>query len=150
MGVEIERKFLVKDDSFKTYASEVSEIRQGYLNREPERVVRIRIRGNRGYLTVKGRNIGASRLEFEYEIPLKDAEEMLSLCVPPILSKSRYIVVGEDGLRWEIDEFHGHREGLVLAEVELNSADQPVILPSFISEEVTGDPRYFNSNLLTN
>lgn len=150
MGVEIERKFLVKDNSFKASASDVSEIKQGYLSRDPERVVRVRIRNDRGYLTVKGRSVGATRLEYEYEIPLKDAEEMLCMCKPPVLSKTRYVVVGEDGNKWEIDEFHGDREGLVVAEVELNSADQPVILPSFISVEVTGDPRYFNSNLLTN
>lgn len=150
MGVEIERKFLVKDDSFKKLAFTSSDIKQGYLNRIPERVVRVRIKGEKGYITIKGKTEGASRLEFEYEVPLKDAEEMLRLCEPPVLSKTRYEVMGDDGLKWEIDEFHGAREGLIVAEVELNSADQPVVLPSFISEEVTGDPRYFNSNLTNN
>lgn len=146
MAVEIEYKYLVKNDNYMAMATSKVRIRQGYLNREPERTVRVRTKGERGFLTVKGKNSGASRLEFEYEIPKADAEEMLTLCMPPILDKTRYLVPFE-GHVWEVDEFHGIREGLVTAEIELHSESEPYSLPDFIGENVTGDSKYYNSNL---
>lgn len=146
MAVEIEYKYLVKNDNYKAMATSKVRIRQGYLNREPERTVRVRTKGERGFLTVKGKNSGASRLEFEYEIPKADAEEMLTLCMPPILDKTRYLVPFE-GHVWEVDEFHGNREGLVTAEIELHSEEESYSTPNFIGENVTGNPQYYNSNL---
>lgn len=146
MAVEIEYKYLVKNDNYKSMSTSQTHIIQGYLNREPERTVRVRVRDDRGYLTVKGKNSGASRLEFEYEIPLSDASEMLSLCLPPILDKTRYIVPFA-GKIWEVDEFHGHQKGLVTAEIELSDISETFTLPDFIGENVTSDPKYFNSNL---
>ncbi|MCM1490559.1 MAG: CYTH domain-containing protein [Muribaculum sp.] len=146
MAVEIEYKYLVKNDNYKVMASGSVRIRQGYLNREPERTVRIRIKGKKGYITVKGKNSGAKRLEFEYEIPEADAVSILSLCTPPILDKTRYLVPFE-GHIWEVDEFHGERQGLVTAEIELQSESEPYSLPGFIGENVTDNPRYYNSNL---
>lgn len=147
MGIEIERKFLVKNFSYRDKAERFIEIKQGYLCREPERIVRVRTCDSKGFITIKGKTVGATRLEFEHEIPLFDAELMLQLCIPPILSKTRYIIIGVDNLIWEIDEFHGHREGLTIAEVELKREDQPVSIPEFVGKEVTGDPQYYNSNL---
>lgn len=146
MAVEIEYKYLVKNDNYKAMATSKVRIRQGYLNREPEKTVRVRTKGERGFLTVKGKNSGASRLEFEYEIPKADAEEMLTLCMPPILDKTRYLVPFE-GHVWEVDEFHGIREGLVTAEIELHSEEESYSTPDFIGDNVTGDPQYYNSNL---
>lgn len=146
MALEIEHKYLVKNDSYLHMAESSSQIYQGYLSREPDRTIRIRIRDNQGYLTVKGRNSGAVRLEFEYNIPLQDAKELLGLCIPPILEKIRYIVPFE-GNKWEVDEFKGEKQGLVVAEVELNSPDQIYELPPFVGEDVTGNPSYYNSNL---
>lgn len=146
MAIEIEYKYLVKNDNYKDLATSRTHILQGYLNREPERTVRVRVKGEKGFLTVKGKNSGASRLEFEYEIPKADAEEMLTLCMPPILDKTRYIVPF-DGHVWEVDEFHGAREGLVTAEIELPSESEHYNLPGFIGKNVTGDPQYYNSNL---
>ncbi len=146
MGVEIERKFLVTNDTYKDMAYSISHIKQGYLNRNPDRTVRVRVRDDHGYLTVKGRNQGDTRLEFEYDVPRKDAEEMLLLCENPILDKSRYLVKYE-GFIWEIDEFHGRLSQLVVAEIELPASDTKFTLPPFIGKEVTGDPRYYNSSL---
>ena len=146
MGLEIERKFLVKNDSFKDIAISHSNIRQGYLSRAPERTVRIRIKDDRGFITVKGKNSGAVRLEFEYEIPFADAEKMLSLCSGKILDKTRYNVKF-GGYLWEIDVFYGLDEQLTVAEIELPSADASFEMPDFIGEEVTGNPRYYNSML---
>lgn len=146
MAVEIEYKYLVKNDNYKALATSKVRIRQGYLNREPQRTVRVRIKDERGFLTVKGKNSGASRLEFEYEISKADAEEMFTLCAPPILDKTRYLVPFE-GHVWEVDEFHGVREGLVTAEIELHSESESYSLPDFIGENVTGNPQYYNSNL---
>lgn len=146
MGIEIERKFLVKNSNYKARAIAVSEISQGYLSRNPDRTVRIRIKDSSGYITVKGRTEGMSRLEFEYPIPLEDARQMLALCEPPVLHKTRYLVI-EKGKRWEVDEFHGAKEGLVVAEIELESATERVDIPDFIDKEVTGDSRYYNSQL---
>lgn len=146
MGMEIEHKFLVKDNSYKDAASKKSEIKQGFLSRAHERTVRVRVRDDKGYITVKGIGSGAAHPEFEYEIPLDDALQMLSLCEPPVIEKTRYIVMHE-GNMWEVDEFHAGQEGLVIAELEVPSEEYRFPLPPFIGREVTGDPRYYNSQL---
>ncbi len=146
MGMEIEHKFLVKDNSYKDAASKKSEIKQGFLSRARERTVRVRVRDDKGYITVKGIGSGAAHPEFEYEIPLDDALQMLSLCEPPVIEKTRYIVMHE-GNMWEVDEFHAGQEGLVIAELEVPSEEYRFPLPPFIGREVTGDPRYYNSQL---
>lgn len=145
MGVEIERKFLVKDDSYKAAASGCLEIRQAYLNTDPDRTVRVRVSGEHGYLTVKGRNHGAERREWEFEIPVGDAREMAGLCDNGI-EKRRWLVA-YGGRTWEVDEYAGRHAGLVVAEVELESTDAEVDIPPFIGKEVTGDPAYYNSTL---
>jgi CYTH domain-containing protein len=120
------------------------------LNRAKERTVRVRTVDDKGYLTIKGITVGASRLEFEYEIPVQEAEELLNeICEKPLIEKNRYEVEHE-GLIWVIDEFLGENEGLVVSEVELQSEDQVFEKPAWLAEEVTGDPRYFNSNLTEN
>lgn len=149
MGVEIEKKYLVKNDSYRGVAYKSSRIAQGYLNRDPERTVRVRIKDDKGFLTVKGKNRGIERLEFEYEIPLSDADAMLSLCSGKILEKVRYYVK-HDGFVWEVDEFKGELSPLVVAEIELPSCETSFSLPPFIGKEVTGDPRYYNSQLISN
>lgn len=147
MGKEIERKFLVRDSSYKDMAATHIEIRQGYLSRAKEATVRVRTFGCRAYITVKGPSHGAVRSEWEYEIPVSDALEMLrEVAVGSVLEKTRYIVDFR-GYKWEIDEFHGGHRGLVTAEVELPSEDTEFDRPGFVGEEVTGDPRYYNSNL---
>ncbi|MBD5194142.1 MAG: CYTH domain-containing protein [Bacteroidales bacterium] len=146
MAVEIERKFLVNSHDYRNMASACHTIVQGYLSKEPERTVRIRIKDDKGFITVKGKTIGCKRLEFEYEIPLDDAKDMLKLCLSPILEKKRYIV-NYCGFKWEIDEFEGYLAPLVMAEVELPDESLPLQLPAFIGEEVTGNPKYYNSNL---
>jgi adenylate cyclase len=149
MGKEIERKFLVKDDTFKSLAKG-TKYRQGYLNSAKERVVRVRTIDDKGFLTVKGITTGATRVEYEYEIPVADADAMLDeLCEKPIIEKSRY-KIGIAGLTWEVDEFFGENQGLTVAEVELESEDQPYAKPEWIDDEVTGEPKYFNSNLIKN
>lgn len=146
MGKEIERKYLVAGDQWRSMA-EGTLYRQGYLNSAKERVVRVRTMGPVAALTVKGITTGATRLEFEYEIPFDDANELLELCEQPIIEKTRYkISIGP--LTWEIDEFHGVNDGLTVAECELESEDQAIEKPDWVGEEVTGDPRYFNSNLI--
>ena len=119
---------------------------QGYLSRIPERTIRVRTIDDKGFLTIKGKNIGIVRNEFEYEIPLADALEILTMCVPPILEKTRYLIK-YDNLTWEVDEFHGARQGLIMAEVELSTKDTEITLPPFIGKEVTENPEYYNSNL---
>lgn len=146
MAREIERTFLVKNYNFKEMATETIVILQGYLNRDPERTVRVRLANDRGYITVKGKNHGMTRHEFEYEIPLDDARQILSLCTGKILDKTRYVVPYE-GHVWEVDEYNGELRGLVVTEVELEREDEKVELPSFVGKEVTGDPRYYNSQL---
>ncbi len=147
MGKEIERKFLLTGDGWRELA-EGTHYRQGYLNSTKERVVRVRTIDQAGFITVKGITVGAERLEYEYEIPLADANEMLDeLCEKPLVEKSRY-KVHHNGLVWEIDEFFGVNAGLIVAEVELESADQAFDKPEWVGEEVTGDPKYFNSNLI--
>ena len=144
MGIEIERKFLVKGAGWR--GTPGTEISQGYLSRDKERTVRVRIAGDRAYLTVKGPTRGAVRPEFEYEIPLADARELLKLCAPLLIEKRRHIVEYR-GSRWEVDEFSGAHAGLVLAEIELQAPDQPFARPAWLGKEVTDDPRYLNSNL---
>lgn len=146
MALEIEHKYLVKSDTYKSMATKAIRILQGYLSRDPERTVRVRIKGEKGYITVKGKNSGAVRLEFEYEIDLEDAKKMIELSIPHILEKIRYIVPFE-GKIWEVDEFLGAHKGLVTAEIELESADEQYQVPDFIGENVTGNPDYYNSNL---
>ncbi|MDE7402284.1 MAG: CYTH domain-containing protein [Muribaculaceae bacterium] len=144
MALEIERKYLVKDDSYKALAEKKYRIRQGYLQRIPERTVRVRTKDNRGFLTVKGKNEGIVREEFEYEIPYTDAVSMLALCEGTIIDKTRYIIA-YNGLTWEVDEFHGSLSPLTVAEVELPADDYVAEIPEFIGQEVTGDPKYYNS-----
>lgn len=147
MGKEIEKKFLIAGDEWRKLAEGVP-YRQGYLSTVKERTVRVRTIGKTGYLTIKGLTVGATRLEYEYEISVSDSNEMLDdLCEKPIIEKNRYKVEFA-GLIWEIDEFFGENEGLVYAEVELTSEDQEINKPVWIGDEVTGDPRFFNSNLI--
>lgn len=138
---------MVTGSDYRSLAVKVREMAQGYLCREPDSTVRVRVADGVGYLTVKTRNVGAVRSEWEYEIPLKDAREMLAEACGTIVEKTRYVVPATDGLLWEIDEFHGRHEGLVVAEIELPAEDSPFSLPDFIGKEVTGDERYYNSNL---
>ena len=148
MGTEIERKFLVRNDTWKTSNSTL--FRQGYLAIDPNRTVRVRVAGNKGYLTLKGLNRGAVRLEYEYPIAVQDAREILDqLCYHPLIEKRRYRVE-HAGCNWEIDEFLGNNLGLVLAELELDYEDQPFDRPTWLGEEVTYDDRYFNSSLVKN
>ncbi len=149
MGQEIERKFLVKGDAWRKSASGI-RYRQGYLSTAKKRTVRVRVAGESAWLTVKGENQGAVRSEFEYEIPLIDAEQLLDeLCKRPLIEKIRYhIPAGQ--LTWEVDEFFGENAGLIVAEVELYSPEQEIDLPSWVGEEVTEDPRYYNANLIKN
>jgi len=147
MGTEIERKFLVVGDEWRRLGTG-SAYWQGYLVSEPGRVVRVRIAGEQGFLTIKGATTGISRPEFEYPIPVEDARELLeTLCDRPFIQKTRYRVPWE-GLVWEIDEFQGDNQGLIIAEIELPNADHPLILPTWIGEEVSHDPRYYNANLV--
>ena len=137
MGLEVERKFLVIGDAWRTLGEPVL-IRQGYLCAEPVRVVRVRTSGDRAWLTVKGIHIGVTRIEFEYPIPLRDASDMLDgFCERPILEKRR-TRIPLDEVTWEVDEFLGENVGLIVAEVELRSPDQPVTLPEWIGAEITG------------
>ena len=145
MAHEIEHKYLVTDDSFLAMSSGSHHIMQGYLSRVPERVVRIRLRDDRGFITVKGRNQGDTRLEFEYEVPLDDARQMLTLCEGKIIEKTRYMVPF-GGFMWEVDRFTSPVD-MTVAEIELPSSDTAYPLPPFIGTNVTGDPRYYNSNL---
>jgi len=146
MGKEIERKFLVVGEDWKKLG-DGTLYRQGYLNSMKERVVRARTMGEKAALTIKGITVGASRLEFEYEIPRDDCNQLLELCEQPIIEKTRY-KIPYGGLIWEVDEFHGVNDGLVVAECELESEDQAIDKPDWIGDEVSSDPRYFNSNLI--
>ncbi len=148
MAQEIERKFLLADEGWRGLAEGI-EYRQGYLCASKERSVRVRIAGGKGYLTIKGATIGASRSEYEYAIPLDDARMILDdLCPQPLIEKKRYSISFR-GFTWEIDEFFGLNAGLIVAEIELETEDQPFERPSWIGEEVTGDPRYYNAALST-
>ena len=147
MGKEIERKFLIKSDAWRSQ-TKGTFCRQGYLNSAKERTVRIRTIDDKAFLTIKGLTVGATRSEYEYEIPLADCNAMLDvLAEKPLIEKKRYKVPFE-GLTWEIDEFFGDNAGLIVAEVELKSEMQTFKRPEWVGEEVTADPRYFNSNLI--
>jgi CYTH domain-containing protein len=147
MALEIERKFLVRGE-FISDSTEATDIVQGYLAHDPERTVRVRIRGSRGYLTIKGRpaETGIGRYEWEKEIPVDDARELLRLCEPFTVVKTRYLVPFRKHV-FEVDVFHGGNEGLVMAELELASEDEAFERPEWLAEEVTDDPRYYNSYL---
>jgi adenylate cyclase len=147
MNKETERKFLVISSAYREGCAG-EEIAQGYLSTDPERTVRVRLYGNEGFLTIKGKG-DITRAEFEYPIPAEDARHLLDhLCQRPVLSKHRYRITFE-GRLWEVDEFHGANEGLVVAEIELPDEDTPFARPSWVGEEVTGDARYFNSRLVS-
>lgn len=149
MAKEIERKYLVKREAWIPQGEGI-HFKQGYLNSQKERVVRVRIEGGTAKLTIKGVTTGVTRSEFEYALPLEDASVLLDqLCEQPLIDKHRYVEI-HDGKQWEIDVFHGDNEGLIVAEVELKSEDDALTLPAWAGEEVSSDPRYFNSNLLKN
>ena len=146
---EIEKKFLVKGD-FKEEAYKTVHIVQGYLSRVPERVVRIRIKDDKGFITIKGKNVRATRFEWEKEIPVEEAKKLLELCEPGIIDKTRHLIKNTDGKHtWEVDVFHGANEGLIIAEIELEYENESFDRPSWLGNEVTGDIRYYNSTLQT-
>ena len=148
MAIEIERKFLVNDKSYKEMAFKSDRIAQGYICRQGGNSTRVRVRGDKGYLTIKGPSIdgGLSRFEWEKEIPASEAWELMKLCPTPIIDKTRYLVEFE-GHVFEVDEFYGDNEGLVVAEVELSAIDEEFKKPPFLGKEVTGDGKYYNSSL---
>ena len=147
MGKEIERKFLVTGDAWRQL-TQGTMYRQGYLNSAKERTVRVRTVGDKAFLTIKGITVGATRAEYEYEIPFADCNALLdNLAEKPLIEKKRY-KIPQGSLTGEIDEFFGENQGLIVAEIELVSEDQAFDKPEWIGEEVTGDPRYFNSNLI--
>lgn len=148
MGVEIEHKFLVKGDAWKTQGEPVL-IRQGYLSSHPERVVRVRIYGDEAFMTIKSKAVGISRGEWEYPLPVADAREFLDqLCEQPIIEKTR-TRIDHAGFTWEVDEFLGVNAGLVVAEIEVPAEGQAFDKPDWVGDEVTDDPRYLNSNLIS-
>lgn len=149
MGFETERKFLVTGDGYRQGATRTL-IRQGFLNDDMERMVRVRIRDEDAFLTVKGPLRGATRREFEYGIPLADAQSMLAeLCMQPLIEKYRY-VTEYSGLTWEVDVFLGDNEGLIIAEIELGPGEMELSLPAWIGLEITGEKQYYNANLVRN
>ena len=150
MAQEIEKKFLVAGE-FKESAKKATRITQGYLSSVPERTVRVRVTGEKGYITVKGigNDSGASRFEWEKEIPVEDVRDLLKICESGVIDKTRYLV-DCDGHTFEVDEFYGDNEGLVVAEVELSDENEAFTRPSWLGEEVTGDKKYYNSMLMKN
>ena len=146
MGIEIERKFLVIGDAWRTPTGVA--IGQGYLNRDKNRTVRVRLAGSQAFLTIKGPSQGATRQEFEYPIPVEDALQLLELCDGTVIRKTRHLVL-HDGNRWEVDEFQADNQGLIVAEIELATEDQIFTKPDWLGLEVTDDTRYFNSNLIS-
>lgn len=150
MANEIERKFLVKGE-FKNLASKETRIVQGYLSSVPERTVRVRIKGDKGFITIKGIGSasGATRYEWEKEIPTSEVEELLKICEPGVIDKTRYLVkVGNH--TFEVDEFYGENKGLMVAEIELTSESESFVKPDWLADEVTGDTKYYNSMLMKN
>lgn len=148
--MEIERKYLVTGEGYKQIAISHHHICQGYISREKTGTVRVRITDDKAYLTIKGKPaVGHfARFEWEKEIDVADARELIKLCQGTIIDKTRWIVPAkEEGLKWEVDEFHGKHEGLIVAEIELVEEEQVVELPSFVGKEVTDDPRYYNANM---
>ena len=150
MAQEIEKKFLVAGE-FKESAKKATRITQGYLSSVPERTVRVRVKGEKGYITVKviGNDSGASRFEWEKEIPVEDVRDLLKICEPGVIDKTRYLV-DCDGHTFAVDEFYGDNEGLVVAEVELGDENEAFTRPSWLGEEVTGDKKYYKSMLMKN
>lgn len=150
MAQEIERKFLVKGD-FKSEAFKSTRITQGYLSSVPERTVRVRVKGDKGFITIKGigNESGASRFEWEKEIPVDEVRDLLKICEPGVIDKTRYLVKNGD-LTFEVDEFYGDNDGLTVAEIELPDEDTQFNLPAWLGEEVTGDVRFYNSMLMKN
>lgn len=148
MGMEIERKYLLLNNDWRVLGAPV-HYAQGYLVADAERTVRVRVAGTEGFLTIKGKSEGFSRKEFEYPVPVEEALEMLRLCTLPTIEKYRTKILF-DGKIWEVDEFKGQNDGLVVAEIELNSEEETFAVPSWIGQEVTGDVRYFNSFLARN
>lgn len=148
MAQEIEKKFRVNGD-FKSHAHKQTRITQGYLSSVPERTVRVRIKGDKGFITIKGigNDTGASRYEWEKQIPVEEVEELLKICEPGVIDKTRYLVASGKHT-FEVDEFYGENEGLIVAEVELESEDEAFEKPSWLGKEVTGDVKYFNSMLM--
>lgn len=146
MGQEIERKFLISGDGWRKHAGKGAHCIQGYLHNEPGRTMRVRIKGHKAYLTIKGETHGAARPEYEYPIPLADARELLRLCPRPWIEKARFVIPC-GALRWEIDEFARENRGLVVAEIELRRENQRFERPPWIGREVTSDPRYANAAL---
>ena len=145
MAKEVERKFLISDKTIVESLTDGENIIQGYLSDNPDATVRIRIKGSKAFLTVKSRNVGAVRGEWEYEIPIEDARSIMAECqMTGLISKTRYRIG-----RWEIDVFHGSLSGLIIAEIELTSPEERISLPSYIGREVTNDKRYYNSVLAT-
>ncbi len=151
MAKEIEKKFLVKGD-FKPFVTKQIRITQGYLSSVPERTVRVRIKGDKGYITVKGigNKSGASRFEWEKEIDVVEVNELLALCEPGIIDKTRYIVPEKNGFVFEVDEFYGDNEGLIVAEIELPDENSRFEKPEWLGKEVTGISKYYNSMLMKN
>lgn len=151
MATEIERKFLVKDETFKVDSIQEMKITQGFLSTVPERTVRIRIKDDTGYITVKGigNDSGTSRFEWEKEISLKDATELLKISEPGVIHKTRFNIKSDEHI-FEVDEFHDDNEGLVVAEIELSSEDEIFNKPKWLGKEVTGEMKYYNSMLMNN
>lgn len=149
MGIEIERKFLVATDGWRNAATRVLHLRQGYLSKSPGCAVRVRVSSDAAWLTVKGRSVNGIKPEFEYPVPVADAVAMLdNLAQKPLIEKNRHLIP-MDGFTWEVDEFFGENKGLIIAEIELASLDQPYPVPTWLGREVTGDPRYYNASLVT-
>ena len=152
-NTEIERKFLVRSEAFRSEATGSYEIVQGYLCKEPCKTIRVRIKGDRAFLTIKSSALraGLAKFEWEKEIEVSDARELMQLCLPGAIDKTRYIVPAADfagaSRCWEIDVFHGRLDGLVLAEIELGSEGEPFSRPEWLGEEVTGQPQYYNANM---
>ena len=150
MGIEIERKFLIKANLWQQLPKPAGKyLRQGYLLSDPEKTVRVRVKEGTGYITIKGKTEGASRPEYEYQIPVKDAEELLDSFTISCISKVRY-EIPVAGKLWEVDEFSGENAGLILAEIELTQEDEDFTLPEWVDQEVTADRRFYNSQLIEN
>lgn len=148
MSLEIERKFLLKNDDFKKVAFQQKKLQQGYLNSDKNRTVRVRISDNQGFITIKGvsNESGTTRFEWEKEIDVEEAKQLLALCEPSIIEKTRFLVKNGTHI-FEIDEFFGANNGLLVAEIELNSENEPFEKPTWLGEEVTGNPIYYNASL---
>ena len=148
-NTEIERKFLVTSDAFRAQATTSYEIMQGYLCKEPGKTIRVRIRDTRAFLTIKSSRLreGLAKFEWEREIDLADAQEMMQLCLPGAISKTRYVIPTNNERKWEVDVFHGRLDGLVLAEIELGDEHEAFERPDWLGEEVTGQPQYYNANM---